>query len=481
VLAANANLTPRPAAIPAWGSLPPTRKKVADRLMEVYAGYLAQTDYEVGRLIKSIKQLGEWSNTLFLYIVGENGAATAGGIYGVFNEMRLLNKVKENPAIELSKIKEFGGPKAGNEYTVGFAWAMDTPFQWTKQFASHLGGTRNPLVISWPKRIHDHGGLRSQFHHLVDIAPTMYEAAGIPSPTTVDGIAQKPLDGVSMLYTFKHKHAKSRHTTQYFEIQGRRGIYHDGWWASTYHNEIQWKHQPLPPFSKDRWELYNLNKDFTQAHDLADKRPEKLKALENLFLAEAARNQVFPLDDRGRERLRDALPTSIAGDRTHFTFRDGDIRIPEDVVRATLDRSYAITARIDVPKHGHVNGVLTAAGGYMAGFSLYVKDRRPMFTYNYFGQKYTTLVGREKLAAGPVTVRLVFVYDGGGKGKGGVAELFVNDRQIGQARLKATVPHASFTAEETLDIGEHTGTPSAYYQIPFAFNEHIDTVRFDLK
>jgi hypothetical protein len=213
---------------------------------------------------------------------------------------------------------------------------------------------------------------------------------------------------------------------------------------------------------------------------LADKRPEKLKALKNLFLAEAARNQVFPLDDRGRERLRDALPTSIAGDRTHFTFRDGDIRIPEDVVRATLDRSYAITARIDVPKHGHVNGVLTAAGGYMAGFSLYVKDRRPMFTYNYFGQKYTTLVGREKLAAGPVTVRLEFVYDGGGKGKGGVAELFVNDSQIGQARLKATVPHA-FTAEEKLDIGEDTGTPSAYYQIPFAFNGHIDTVRFDLK
>ena len=271
VIPADAQLTPRHESIPAWDSVSPDKKKIASRLMEVYAGFLAQTDYEVGRLVQGVKDLGEWDNTLFLYIVGDNGPAPAGGVDGVFNEMVFLNGLKEDPAVVLSKLGEFGGPKANNEYPVGFSWAMATPFQFTKQFAGHLGGIRNPMVVTWPNRIKDHGGLRTQFHHVIDIAPTLYEAAGIPMPRIVDGVAQRPLDGVSFSYSFTDAAARSPRTTQYFEIGGTRGLFHDGWLASTYHNKIPWRPGPPQPFDQDRWELYNLDQDFSQAVDLAEK------------------------------------------------------------------------------------------------------------------------------------------------------------------------------------------------------------------
>ncbi len=480
VIPGSAKLTPRPKAIPAWESLSPERKRFATRLMEIYAGYLAYADHEIGRLMDAIKRSGEWNNTVFIYIVGDNGAAAAGGIFGHANEMVSLNGLAAPSAADaLSQIDELGTARATNEYSVGFGWAMNTPFQWTKQFASHFGGTRNPMVISWPKRIHDRGGLRSQFHHLIDIAPTVYEAAGIPEPKMVDGVVQKPLDGVSMLYTFDHPHAKSHRTTQYFEIMGRRGIYHNGWIASTYHNDVLWQPSQLPPFNKDRWELYHINKDFSQAHDLAQERPGKLQELKALFLVEAARNQVFPLDDRGYPRVRDELPHSILGDRRSFTLSEGDI-VPEELIRATLNRSHVITVRLKVPKTRKVEGVLVAAGGYPAGFSLYVEHGKPMFTYNYFGQKYTTVASKEKLAAGKAMVRYEFAYDGGGRGKGGEAKLFVNDKLVGERRLAATVP-AAFTASETFDVGLDSGTPAGLYRNPFVFNGYLQTVTVDLK
>jgi len=479
VIPADAKLTPRHASIPAWDSLSPDKKKIAARLMEVYAGFLAQTDFEVGRLVQGIKDLGEWDNTLFIYIVGDNGPAPAGGIDGVFNEMVYLNGLTENPAVVMSKLAEFGGPKADNEYPVGFSWAMATPFQFNKQVASHLGGIRNPMVVTWPSRIKDRGGLRTQFHHLIDVAPTIYEAAGIPMPRIVNGVAQQPLEGMSFLYSFANAAAPSPRTTQYFEIDGSRGIFHDGWMASTYHGRLPWERgRPAQPFDQDQWELYNLNSDYSQATDLATSEPEKLGELKQLFLAEAARNQVLPLDDRGPARVVNARPT-IIGDRKSFSFRTGAIRMPEDIVRTTFNRSYSITANVDIPESG-AEGVIVAAGGYFAGFSLYSQHGRPKFTYNYFGSKYTTLEGK-LLTPGKTVLRYEFVYDGGGLGKGGMAKLYANDVLVAEGRIEATVP-LGFTADETLDIGVDTGTPAAdAYEGTFPFTGTIGTVTFSLK
>lgn len=480
VIPADAKLTPRHASIPAWDSLSPDRKKIAARLMEVYAGFLAQTDFEVGRLVQGIKDLGEWDNTLFIYIVGDNGPAPAGGIDGVFNEMVYLNGLNENPAVVMSKLAEFGGPKADNEYPVGFSWATATPFQFTKQVASHLGGIRNPMVVTWPNHIKDHGGLRTQFHHLVDVAPTIYEAAAIPMPRIVNGVAQQPLDGASFLYSFTNPAAPSPRTTQYFEINGSRGIFHDGWMASTYHGRLPWERgRPPPPFDQDHWELYNLNADYSQATDLATSEPEKLSELKQLFLIEAARNQVLPLDDRGPARVVNARPT-IIGDRKSFSFRTGAVRMPEDIVRTTFNRSYSIIANVDVPEND-AEGVIVAAGGYFAGFSLYVQQGRPKFTYNYFGSKYTTLESKQSLTPGKTVLRYEFIYDGGGLGKGGMANLYTNDVLVAEGRIEATVP-LGFTADETLDIGVDTGTPAAdTYEGTFPFTGKVGTVTFNLK
>jgi len=356
---------------------------------------------------------------------------------------------------------------------------MATPFQFTKQFASHLGGIRNPMVVTWPNRIKDHGALRSQFHHVIDIAPTLYEAAGVPFPRIIDGVAQRPLDGVSFLYSFTDPAAPSPHTTQYFEIAGTRGLFHDGWMASTYHNKIPWQPGPSQPFDQDRWELYNLNEDFSQAVDLAAAEPDKLREMKELFLVEAARNQVFPLDDRGPARVVGARPT-IVGDRTSFGFRAGSIRMPEDIVRATFNRSYSITADTEIPAKG-AEGVVVAAGGYFAGFSLYVQQGKPKFTYNYFGSKYTTLEGKQTLAPGKTVLRYEFAYDGGGLGKGGMARLYANDALVAEGRIEATVP-LGFTADETLDVGIDTGTPAAdTYEGAFPFTGKIGTVTFNLK
>jgi len=448
--------------------------------MEVYAGFLAHTDHEIDRLVQGIKDLGQWDNTLFIYIIGDNGAAPVGGTYGIFNEMVALNGLREDPAVVLTKLDKFGGPTASNEYASGHAWAMDTPFQFTKTFASHFGGTRNPMIVTWPKRITDKGGLRTQFHHVVDIVPTIYEAVGVPAPKSVNGTQQRPLDGVSMAYTFGDANAKSTRTTQYFEIAGTRGLYHEGWLACTYHNKLPWAPSKLPPFDEDRWELYHVDADFSQADDLAAEHPDKLAALKERFLAEAKANQVLPLDDRGPARVVGSGRPTVVGDRKSFTLRAGTVRMPEDMARTTFNRSYSITASVSVPEKGDLQGVVAAAGGYFAGFSLYAKEGRPHFTYNYFGSAYTTITGKEKLPVGPVTLRYEFVYDGGGLGKGGVGKLFVNDQLVSEGKIPATVP-LGFTADETLDVGEDTGTPAADYECPFRFTGKIDTVTVELK
>ncbi len=479
VVPPNAILTPRPDAIPAWDSLTADQKTVASRLMEVYAGFLAHTDHEVGRLVSALKEQKEWDNTLFLYMVGDNGAAPQGGVRGVFNEMATMNGVAEDESFVLARLSEAGGPKASNEYPVGFAWAMCTPFQWTKMFASHLGGTRNPLVISWPNRVQAKGELRSQFHHITDIMPTLLEAAGVPAPSSVNGAEQQQLDGVSMIYSFDDKDAPSRHKSQYFEVIGSRAMYRDGWMASTYHH-INWDRKPPVAFDQDRWELYKLDEDYSQGKDVASEYPEKLRELKDSFMIEAARNKVFPLDDRAGARVVGARP-GILGDRTSFTLPGGSTRIPEDLIRAILNRSHTITADLVVPADRNVEGVVTAAGGYFAGLSLFVKEGKPMFTYNYFGSKYTTLSGKDLLPVGKVKLAYDFVYDGGGLGKGGTISLTVNGKTVAEQRLKETIPLA-FSADETLDVGEDTGTPSSdKYQGAFRFTGKINEVTYELK
>lgn len=481
VIPASAKLTPRPPQIPAWESLTPERKKIASRLMEIYAGYLAQTDSEVGRLVDAIKELGVFDNTLFIYIVGDNGASGEGTPYGVLNESSVLNGVPEDPSVVLKHLDELGGPTAYNHYPVGFAWACDTPFQWTKQVASHFGGTRNPMVISWPNRIKDAGGLRSQFHHCIDIVPTILEAVGIPEPSMVNGAPQKPIEGVSMLYTFDNPKGPSRRRTQYFEMMGNRALYDNGWIASCFHGRVPWEFSFTKSWSFDteKWELYNLAEDFSQADNLADKYPDKLRALQDLFWAEAAKHNVLPLDDRGGDRVDTANWPVPGGDRNKFTFYPGAVRIPETSAPVTKNRSFVITAEVEIPQAG-AEGVVTAIGGVVGGWSLYFKDGKPSFTYNYLTSARPSVTSAKKLGAGPASVRYEFAYDGGGMGKGGESKLFVNGQLTAQGRIERTVP-LLFSCDETFDVGTDTGSPVGLYPTDFAFTGKIKKVEIELK
>ncbi|MEI6633040.1 MAG: arylsulfatase [Chlamydiota bacterium] len=479
VIPAGAKLTPRPPQIPAWDSLTPERQKIAARLMETYAGFLAQTDHEVGRLVDALVQTGQWDDTLFFYIAGDNGASGEGSPYGVFNEMSILNGILENPSVALEHFDQIGGPKAYNHYPVGFAWAMDTPFQWTKQIASHFGGTRNALVVTWPRRIKDKGGLRGQFHHCIDIAPTILEAAGIPAPRTVNGAAQKPIEGVSMLYTFDDAKAKSRRGTQYFEMFGNRAIYKDGWIASTFHGKLPWLETGAKDFDKDVWELYNLEEDYSQADDLSAKYPQKLRELQDLFWAEAAKYDVLPLDDRGvAARLAPGeRPDPLAG-RTRFTFYPGAVRIPEWMAPNMKNTSHRISVDLTVPKGG-ADGVLVAQGGVSAGWALLVRDGKLTYTYNYFRVEQPTIESKEKLPEGDLSVRYEFVYDGGGYGRGGAGRLFINGKKVGEGRIERTVP-VGFSGDETFDVGMDTGLPVGDYEAPFPFAGAIRKVDISL-
>jgi arylsulfatase len=353
---------------------------------------------------------------------------------------------------------------------------MNAPFQWGKQVASHFGGTRNPLVVSWPNRIKDKGGIRSQFHHVIDVVPTLMEAAGVPEPVEVNGVWQKPIEGVSMVYSFDDAKAKGHRGTQYFEMFANRALYHDGWIAVCRHGRLPWQTSGSFDFAKDTWELYNLEDDFSEANDLAAKNPEKLRELQDLFWAEAAKYNVLPLDDRFIERVDPSLRPSLLAGRTHFTYFQGAYRIPESSSANIKNKSHVITASVDKPG----DGVLVAAGGVVGGYTLFVKDGTPTYEYNWFGQTRYQVTSSEKLPAGKSTIRAEFKYDGGGLAKGGTVTMFVNDKKVGEGRVDKTI-YGRFSADETFDTGLDSGSPvSNLYQSPFRFTGTLNKIEIDL-
>jgi arylsulfatase len=485
VVPANTQLTPRPKEIPAWNSLTAEQKKVYAHMMEVYAGALAHADYQIGRVIDAVADMGELDNTLIIYLMGDNGASAEGSLQGTSNEVgEAANGVPETIGYLASIMGGLGGPLYYNHYPVGWAHAMDTPFQWTKQVASHFGGTRNGLVISYPKRIKDKGGLRTQFAHVTDITPTILEVTGVTFPDTIDGVKQKPLEGVSLAYTFDDASAPTRHNTQYFEMMGNRAIYHDGWMASTTPLRLPWVTYGASPSPDDfKWELYHVADDFSQAHNLAAQNPAKLKDLQQLFDQEAKKYNVYPLDSSFAERVDPAIRPSLTRGRTDFTYYPGMIRIPEGTSPDVKNKSYTMTAEVDIPEGG-AEGVLGTLGGRFGGWALLVSEGKPEFVYAWSNQpeyKYR-IVSPEPLTPGKHTISFDFKYDGGGVGKGGTGTLSVDGKQVAQGRIDHTI-RARFSLDETMDIGQDTGTPVVEdyaAKMPFKFTGTLDKFEIHL-
>jgi arylsulfatase A-like enzyme len=481
VVPAGTTLAPKPAAIKDWAALTPDERKLFAREMEVFAAFGEYTDTEIGRLIQAIEATGELDNTLIFYIVGDNGASAEGGMLGLFNEMTYFNGVTETVADILKHYDELGGPTTYPHYAAGWAVAGDAPFTWTKQVASSYGGTRNGMVIHWPKGITAKGEVRSQWHHVIDIAPTILEAAGLPEPKSVNGTPQTPIEGVSLAYTFADAKAPSRHTTQYFEIFGNRAIYQDGWLAGAVHRAA-WEFKPRTTLENDVWELYDTRTDFSLANDLAATNPDKLKELQDLFLKEAVKYSVLPIDDRTLERLNPALvgrPDLMAG-RTSLTVYQGMTGMSENVFINVKNRSHTVTAEVEIPKNG-ANGVLLAQAGRFGGWSLYLKGGKPTYTYNWLGLQRYTVAAPQALPAGKATVRFEFAYDGGGIGKGGTGTLFVNGKKVATGRIDHT-QCCAFSADEGADVGADEGTPvTEAYKVPFKFTGKIASVTIELK
>ncbi len=482
VIPPDAELTARPAEIPAWEDMPEALKPVLARQMEVYAGFLEHTDHHVGRLIDALQDLEVLDDTLVYYIIGDNGASAEGTIHGTFNELLSLNGAAalETPEFMAARIDQFGTPAANNHYAVGWAHAMDTPYQWTKQVASHWGGTRNGTILHWPNGFSARGELRSQFHHVIDVAPTVLEVAGLPQPTMVNSVQQQPLHGTSMAYSFDDPDAAERHRTQYFEMFCNRGIYHQGWTAVTRHSTPWAFGAELPTFDDDVWELYGPD-DWTQAHNLAAEQPEKLAELQRLFLLEAAKYNVFPLDDRRVERFNADLagrPQLIRGNRQLLFGGMG--RLSENSVVVIKNKSHAVTAQVVVPDSG-AQGVIVAQGGAFGGWSLYATEGRPAYCYNLFGLQRFKVSGDQPIPAGEHQLRMEFAYDGGGLGKGGTVTLYVDGAKTGEGRVDATVPML-FSADETTDVGSDSATPVSddYGPKTSAFTGRVRWVQIDL-
>jgi arylsulfatase len=475
-------LANKPEAIKDWNSLTPDERKLFARQMEVYAGFGEYCDHEIGRLFDAIRETGQLDNTLIFYIIGDNGTSAEGGMSGMFSEMTYFNGVEETVQDMLEHYDDWGGPTTYPHMAAGWAVAGDTPFMWTKQIPSNYGGTRNGLIISWPKRIKAVDQIRSQWHHVIDVAPTVLEAASLPEPKVVDGTIQTPIEGVSMVYSFDQPAAKSTHTTQYFEIFGNRAIYHDGWYAATIH-KAPWERLPRGPLQDDTWELYDTTKDFSLVNDLAAADPAKLKEMQDLFIKEAIKYQVLPIDDRVFERINAASAgrPDLMGDRTSLTLSAGMDSMSENVFINIKNRSLSITADVEIPQGG-ASGVILAQGGRFGGWTLYLKDGKPTYCYNFLGLEEYRVSAPQAVVAGKATIRMNFDYDGGGPGKGGTVTLLVNGEKVASGRIERTQA-AIFSADETAGVGADDATPvtADYEERDNAFTGKILKVTVDVK
>lgn len=479
IVPAGTKLAPKPSDIKDWEKLSADEKKLFTRQMEVYAGFAEQTDYEVGRLVSTIKQLGIMDNTVIIFIAGDNGASAEGQMNGMFSEMTYFSGVPETVPDMLKHYDEWGSESTYPHFAAGWAVAMDSPFSYTKQVASDFGGTRNGMIIQWPAGIKAKGELRSQFGHVIDIAPTVYEIAKIPAPTMVNGIQQDPIEGTSLAYSFNDAKAKERHTVQYFEMFGNRGLYQDGWFARTIHRPA-WQLKPLNTLQEDQWELFNTHKDFSLSNDLASKNPDQLKAMQELFMQEAEKFHVLPIDDRLLERTNAELmgrPT-VMGDRNTVTYGEGMKGMGVDIFIDLRSTSYTITAEVAVDAKG--NGVIVCQGGRFGGLSFYVKDGKPAFSYNYLGMETTQIIVTEALKPGNYKLEYDFKYDGGGMGKGGIGTILVNGKKVVEKRIEKTQP-GIFSVDDLADVGVDDGTYVADYGSSSKFNGKIEYVTVERK
>jgi arylsulfatase A-like enzyme len=485
VIPENTKLTPWPDVLKKWDDLTADQKKLFARQAEVFAGYVAYTDHEIGRVIQAVEDMGKLDNTLIIYISGDNGTSAEGTTVGTPNEATSFNGILNLPIAEQMKFYDvWGSDKTYPHMAVAWSWAFDTPFKWTKQVASHFGGTRQGMCIAWPNRIKDGGGIRTQFHHMIDIVPTILEATGIPAPLMVDGIAQKPIEGVSMGYTWDKANAKAPSTrkTQYFEMFGNRALYHDGWIAATTPPAPPWLMgtTKLPEVVNGyKWELYNIAEDYSESNDLAAKNPEKLRELKELFLVEAAKYSVFPLDNSILERLITPRPSATAG-RTVFTYSGEVGGLPQANAPSILNRSYTITAEVQIPKGG-AEGMLNTLGGRFGGYGLYLLKGRPVFLYNFLDLERFRWEGKEALAPGKHTIVFDFKYDGPGFGKGGTGVLTVDGKELAAKKIPHTAPFI-LTMDETFDVGIDLRTPvdGKDYKVPFRFTGKLAKLTYKL-
>jgi arylsulfatase len=456
----NTQLARKPADIKDWDQLTADEKRLFERQMEVFAGFAEHTDYEVGRLVEALDALGELDNTLFFYVIGDNGSSAEGGMIGMYNENTYFNGVAETLDMQLSRINDLGTDKCYNHFSAGWAVAGNTPFTWTKQVASNFGGTRNGLIVHWPNGIQAKNEIRSQFHHVIDIAPTIYEAGSIPAPRTVNGIEQRPIEGVSMAYSFDSPNAPDTRHTQYFEMIGNRGIYHDGWFAGTIH-KAPWEGQPRTKLGDEEvWELYNVNEDFSMSNDVAANESAKLDELKSLFMTEAARYNVLPIDDRSIERFDPNIAgrPDLMNGRKQLTLYPGATRIMENAFINTKNSSYNIVADVNV--NANANGVIICQGGDFGGWSLYMKDGKPCFTYNWLGLETYNIESSQKVSPGEHTIKFVFSYEGG-RGKGGKGSIHVDNTAVAEGNIAQT--HANvYGLDEPADVGTDSNTAVAH-------------------
>jgi arylsulfatase len=456
VVPENTVLAPKPEDIKEWESLSDEEHRLFEKQMEVFAGFAEHTDYEVGRLVAALEERGELENTLFFYIVGDNGSSAEGGMIGLYNENTYFNGVTETLEMQMSKIDKLGTEETYNHFAAGWAIAGNTPFTWAKQVASNFGGTRNGMVLHWPAGIKSKSEVRSQFHHIIDVAPTIYESTGVPAPRMVNGIAQRPIEGISMKYSFDNADAPDARTTQYFEMIGNRAIYHDGWFAGTIH-KAPWEAAPRRPLTEDVWELYNVNEDFSQANNLAEQNPEKLEELKNKFMEEAVKYNVLPIDDRSIERLDPIIAgrPDLMNGRTKLVLYEGATGIPENAFINIKNTSLSITAEVDVAANS--SGVIVCQGGDFGGWTFYLTDGKPSYTYNFVGLELYTIKSNRNVPAGRHTLKFDFNYEGG-RGAGGTGIISLDGKNIGEGKIGKTNSN-TFGIDESADVGEDQNTP----------------------